>query len=292
MAGVSPSDQLIGGSGGGSPEAVLDLCDGLLEEIGRRRHLFAWLRLPDAPPGEWLAVDAYYPARRLVVMCRPLSEVQTRLCDELVPGHGLRLLRVDSDDLGDDPRATLSGRIESLELPPREIFDLSVGTPTVRDSAVSRMSASLVQAASPPARQRARPRPPHRPGAAVLTTRPREEASVAAGVVLGVALAVVLGIELFVGVGEVALGGNHWLLAFGLALDAAARALGTVAGERAGRLDLVMWSVIGGSPAVAAFTLFGREGRMTVEPAPIAGLTGVAAMTAIGLWIGGSLLGL
>ena len=101
----------------------------------------------------------------------------------------------------------------------------------------------------------------------------------------------VLSVELFVGVGEIALGGNHWLLAFGIALDVVARVLGLVAGERAGRLDWGLWSVIGGSPVVAGFTLFRQEGRMTTEPGPIAGLISVIAMTAVALWIVGSLLG-
>src|ERR1700716_1442569 len=48
---------------------LLDLCDGILGEMGRRRHLFAWLRPPELDDG-WLAVDAYYPASRLVVVCQ------------------------------------------------------------------------------------------------------------------------------------------------------------------------------------------------------------------------------
>jgi hypothetical protein len=47
------------------------MCDRLLDEVGRRRHMFAWLRAPGAGAGEWLAVDAYYPRARLVVMCGP-----------------------------------------------------------------------------------------------------------------------------------------------------------------------------------------------------------------------------
>ena len=105
------------------------------------------------------------------------------------------------------------------------------------------------------------------------------------------ALAIVLTVELYVGVGEIALGGDHWLLAFGFALDIVARVLGLVAGERAGRLDWGLWSVIGGSPVVAGFTLFRQEGRMTTEPGPIAGLISVVAMTAVVLWVVGSLLG-
>jgi hypothetical protein len=47
------------------------MCDRLLDEVGRRRHMFAWLRAPGASAGDWLAVDAYYPCAQLVVMCRP-----------------------------------------------------------------------------------------------------------------------------------------------------------------------------------------------------------------------------
>ncbi len=288
MAGDSPSHLLISDSATTSTDAILDLCDVLLEEVGRRRHLFSWLRTPGAATGEWLPVDGYYPTRRVVVMCGQEGE-HDGLIDGEIPAHGLRLLRVVPGALGSDPEAGLQERIATLELPPREIYDRSVGAPAVRETALSRMSASLVQATAPTSRPRA-----HRtPRGAQAAAAAHAEPSLAVGVVVGVALAIALGIELFVGIGEVALGSKpHWLLAFGLALDAAARALGTVAGERAGRLDWSLWSMIGGSPAVAAFTLFRREGRMTTEPGPIAGLMSVAAMTMIGLWIVGSLLGL
>lgn len=289
MVGDSRSEVLTGSAGRTSRGAIVDLCDRLLEEVGRRQHLFAWLRAPGAPAGEWLAVDAYYPARRVVVVCQDEAGEHDDLFDELIPAHGLRLLRIALESLRSDPEPALAARIAALELPAREIFDLSVGAAPVRVSPIARVSESLVQATAPPVRPRVRLTPR---GAAALPARPgRREASLALGVVVGVALAVVLGIELFVGVGELALGGDHWLLAFGLALDVVARVLGLVAGERAGRLDWGLWSVIGGSPVVAGFTLFRREGRMTTEPGPIAGLMSVIAMTAVGLWIVGSLLG-
>ena len=37
--------------------AILATCDRLLDEVGRRRHMFAWLRAPGSSVGEWLAVD-------------------------------------------------------------------------------------------------------------------------------------------------------------------------------------------------------------------------------------------
>jgi hypothetical protein len=290
MVGDSPSEVLTGSAGTTSPGVILDLCDRLLGEVGRRQHLFAWLRAPGAPAGEWLAVDAYYPARRVVVVCRDEAGEDDGLFDELIPAHGLRLLRIAPASLGPDPELALLAQITALELPDREIFDLSVGAAPVRVSPIARVSESLVQATAPPVRPRVRLTP--RGAAAGSPEAGRREASLALGVVVGVVLAVVLAIELFVGVGEVALGGDHWLLAFGFALDVVARVLGLVAGERAGRLDWGLWSVIGGSPVVAGFTLFRREGRMTTEPGPIAGLISVTAMTAVGLWVVGSLLGM
>ena len=98
---------------------------------------------------------------------------------------------------------------------------------------------------------------------------------------VGVALAAVLAFELYVGVGKLALGGGHVVLAFGLALDGAARALGTVAAERAGETGWAWACVLGGSPAVAGFAVFGRDGPVATEPAPLAGIISVLAMLLI-----------
>jgi hypothetical protein len=68
--------------------------------------------------------------------------------------------------------------------------------------------------------------------------------------------------------------------------------LGTIAAEKAGRAEWVWSSIILGSPAVAGFTLFAREGRMTTEPGPIAGLIAVVALLAIGLAVVGWLVGI
>jgi hypothetical protein len=83
-------------------DTIVGLCDQALGEIGRRSHCFAWLRAPDAGAEEWLAVDAYYPANRLVVICRSGSDPHAQLCTELVPAHGLRLLAADLAQLGSD----------------------------------------------------------------------------------------------------------------------------------------------------------------------------------------------
>ena len=43
----------------GIPAAtILGMCDRLLGEVGRRRHMFAWLRVPGSASEEWLPVDA------------------------------------------------------------------------------------------------------------------------------------------------------------------------------------------------------------------------------------------
>jgi hypothetical protein len=307
MVGDTRSELTRGGSGGDSGRgsgsdsgrgsgatplgAILDLCDRLLDEVGRRQHLFSWLRAPGAGTEEWLAVDAYYPARRLVVLCRDSSGENDSLFDELIPAHGLGLLRVELDALGPDPEEAVSAQIKALELAPREFFDVATDAAPVRVSPIARVGESLVQATAPPVRPRVRLTP--RGAGAEATARTSRDASLAlgVGVGVGVALAIVLTVELYLGVGEVALGGDHWLLAFGFALDIVARVLGLVAGERVGRLDWALWSVIGGSPVVAGFTLFRQEGRMTTEPGPIAGLISVIAMTAVVLWTVGSLLG-
>ena len=289
MVGDTRSELNRGGSGAASRDAILNLCDRLLDEVGRRQHLFSWLRAPGAGTEEWLAVDAYYPARRLVVLCRDTDGEYDALFDELIPAHGLGLLRVELDALGPHPEAAVSAQIEALELPSREMFDVSLGAAPVRVSPMARVGESLAQATAPPVRPRVRLTP--RGAAAGAATRASYDASLALGVGVGVALAIVLTVELYLGVGEIALGGDHWLLAFGFALDIVARVLGLVAGERAGRIDWAVWSVIGGSPVVAGFTLFRQEGRMTTEPGPIAGLISVVAMTAVVLWVVGSLLG-
>src|SRR6516165_12586224 len=86
-----------------SAASVLAICDRLLDEVGRRRHMFAWLRAPGAGAGEWLAVDAYYPRARLVVMCGPSPGRHDSVYRASVPAHGLGLLTLDPAGLGDDP---------------------------------------------------------------------------------------------------------------------------------------------------------------------------------------------
>jgi hypothetical protein len=99
--------------------AILLMCDRLLDEIGRRHHLFAWLRRPGGPDQGWVPVDAYYPGNRLVVVCRNTPEADDALFDELVPAHGLRLLRLFGSDLGtDSAQAALALQRRIAELGP------------------------------------------------------------------------------------------------------------------------------------------------------------------------------
>ena len=98
------------------------MCDHLLGEAGRRHHMFTWLRAPGASTGEWLAVDAYYPRARLVVMCGSRPGAHDALYRELVPAHGLGLLTLDPAVLGNDREAvrqTLAAKFFDLEPVPR-----------------------------------------------------------------------------------------------------------------------------------------------------------------------------
>src|SRR5947209_2442817 len=83
-----------------SPTAILSLCDRLLGEVGRRRHMFGWLRPNGAAPGSWLEIDAYYPGHRLVVAFGTEDGPNAQILRALVPQHGLRLLYVAPEDLG------------------------------------------------------------------------------------------------------------------------------------------------------------------------------------------------
>jgi sortase A len=109
------------GQRGLNVDEVLALVDGILAEPGRRRHLFGWLRAPAATGEDWLAVDAYYPRHRLVVVCVNSAEHQA-IVKEQVPAHGLRLLDVRPDEVSagrEAARALLKRRIAELgPLPP------------------------------------------------------------------------------------------------------------------------------------------------------------------------------
>ncbi len=142
-----------------------------------------------------------------------------------------------------------------------------------------------------PAPARIRPGPrafslPAAPRVPVRPARERRSPSAAAhtgeaqtvGAIVGLALVAMLCAEVYVAVAKAALESGRVVLGFGLALDACARALGTVAAERAGRPAWAWGCVIGGSPVVATFALFRSSGPEPIEPAPLAGLMSLLAM--------------
>jgi hypothetical protein len=243
--------RLEGGTSNLTVGQVLSVCDRIVEEPGRRRHMFTWLRAPGAQAEDWLAVDAYYPANRLVVVWHERPSPDDRLYVELVPKHGLRLLELAPDRLDGEPEAALRRMIDALGLPPR----------------------------------RARQEPaPHPAAAPAQPAAPRQVSdSVSVGVLEGLALAVVLFIEMYVGVVQAGVDAGRPVLAFGLALDACARALGTIAASRVGTPDWAWGCALGGSPFVAVFALFRRDGPVAVEPAPLGGRLAIVALAALAI---------
>ena len=104
---------------------------------------------------------------------------------------------------------------------------------------------------------------------------------------LGAVLVLILFAEVFGGVVACALAGGYLVLAFGLALDACARMLGTVAATRAGREWGTGWRwacALLGSPAVAAFAFAGDGTLVDTDLAPLAGP--ISALAIICLVIG------
>ena len=255
--------------------AILSMCDRLLDEVGRRDHRFAWLRAPGssagpkAPSGavdyaNYLAVDAYYPRARLVVMCRAASGPNDALYRELIPARGLGLMTLDPESLGDDPaaaQAAVAAKILDLEHVPRP--------------------------------ERIRQSPPDRPPAPWTPVKlARAPVTPAAqhglGVVVGLALVAVLVAELCLAVLAVAFGAGRPILGVAIALEACSRGLGTLAAERAGERAWAFGCAVGGAPLVAWFALAGHGRRSAVEPAPLAGLLALVAgvLALLGLLIG------
>jgi hypothetical protein len=250
---------------GGMPAAsILAMCDRLLDEVGRRRHMFAWLRVPGTITGEWLAVDAYYPRARLVVMCGPSDGPHAALYRELIPAHGLGLLMLDPAALGEDPPAVevaLAARIFDLEHIPR------IAAAAERSAARKRAEPETAAPRWTPVKVERTP------------VAPALEQGV--GMVLGLALALVLIAEVYLDVVYV-FGAGRVVLAFAIALEVCSRALGTVAAARAGERAWAGACAIGGAPVVAWFALLRRSGREEVEPAPLAGLlAGLAGLLAL-----------
>jgi hypothetical protein len=259
---------------------ILGACDRVLGEIGRRRHMFGWLRLPGAAADQWLAVDSYYPGNRIVVA---RTGEHDGLLSELVPAHGLRLVLVDAAQLTVEP-AGLDSAVRRLvaDLPPlaRPRGPSPQAASGPRESAVARAFASAT--AAPERRRRAHARP--------MADSAPPERIVATGILIGVGLVGVLCAEIYVAM--LALGDGHVLLAFGIALDGCARVLGTVAASRGGHRPWILPCVIGGSPAVALFALFQESGPVSTDPAPLGGLLSLVAIGVVGLALLGMLLGI
>ncbi len=144
--------------------AILVACDRLLGEIGRRDHVFGWLQAPATETTPWIAVDVYYPGNRLVVLCTERTPAEARLCSELIPAHGLRLLEIVAAQAPEDPtalNAMLARRIAELPAVQRPSGELPI-----RDRAPARPASLLPQ----PAVQLA-PRPPVGESRAAATAR-------------------------------------------------------------------------------------------------------------------------
>jgi len=244
---------------------ILSMCDDLLGEVGRRDHIFAWLRAPGAAADEWLPVDAYYPRARLVVICRSASRPHDAVYRELVPAHGLGLMTLDPAALGPDRewvRESLAAKIFDLERAPRE-----------------RRSA--------PQQEKQPPTPEWTPVKVEHTSVPRGYVH-GAGVLAGLALAALVIAELYLGVIVVAFHDNRLLFGLAIALEACSRILGTLSAGRAGQRGWAFACAIVGAPAVAWFALLRPSGRLEVEPAPLAGLLAVLSglVAVVGILVG------
>ena len=310
----------------GLPDStILSMCDELLGEVGRRDHIFHWLRASGADIDEWLPVDAYYPRARLVVICRSDLGEHDSVFRELVPAHGLGLMRLHPATLGTDQdavREALVAKIFDLEHGPRgrarperapgeRVRGLRARGERVRgERARSKADPEQrpAQKAGPeqrPARkagpeqrpknmagpekraEKRLPEPDWSPVKVEHTPVPRGYVH-GAGVLAGLALAAVLIAELYLGVIVVAFHDSRLLLGLAIALEACSRMLGTVAAERAGQRGWAFACAIVGAPAVAWFALLRPSGRMEVEPAPLAGLLAALAIAVavIGILIG------
>lgn len=235
---------------------ILAMCDRLIGEVGRRRHMFSWLRVPGSAAEEWLAVDAYYPRARLVVVCRTAPGAHDELYREQIPAHGLGLLTLDPSLMGDDEaavEAALAARIFDLEHVPRP-------------AAVKASPAPRAPAADPPG-----PSPSWSP-VKVERTAVAPAVEQGLGLVVGLALSAILIVEVYLGVVEVAFSAGRVMLGFAIALEACSRAIGSVAAARSGARGWACLCAIGGAPFVAWFAFRGRSGWAEVESAPLAGL--------------------
>ncbi len=168
---------------------ILEMCDKLLGEVGRRSHRFSWLRAPGGVADAWLPVEAYYPRHRLVVICHSERAPYDHLFAQLVPQHGLRLLEFAPAELGADPAIAeqLLGRmIARLPEPPgrepaEEVRPRAARAPRVALAARGRPArpehARPEATAAAPAEERRAPRLPalSLPSLPRIERRPRPE---------------------------------------------------------------------------------------------------------------------
>jgi hypothetical protein len=107
---------------------------------------------------------------------------------------------------------------------------------------------------------------------------------------LGVTLVCVLLVEVLGGVFALSLANGYVMLAFGLALDACARTLGTVAAARTGKGWGPGWSwscALLGSPAVVAFAFYDDGTLVDTDLAPLAGPIAAFAIVCIVIGLAG-----
>ena len=111
------------------------------------------------------------------------------------------------------------------------------------------------------------------------------------GIAVGFGAAAIVCAEIYGGIWRVAVRGEHWLLAFGIALDICSRVLGAIAAGRARRNARSWWCVIFGSPAVAWLVLYEPDDPLTTDPAPVAGLLAMLALGVVAIAVVLDLLG-
>jgi hypothetical protein len=273
-----------------SVPAILSMCDELLGEVGRREHIFHWLRAPGADADEWLPVDAYYPRARLVIMCRSGSGPHDSIYRELIPAHRLGLMTLNPRALGPDRQAVrdaITARIFDLERMPHE---------RSRRAPQPERRPEGPPAKHPDGRREKRPRSPDRsrerspewtPIKVEHTSVPRGFVQ-GLGVLAGLAFAALLIGELYLGVIRVAFQDGRLVLGLAIVLEALSRALGTIAAERAGQRGWACVCAIVGAPVVVWVALLRQPDRIEVEPAPLAGLLAVlaAVVAVVGILIG------
>ena len=141
--------------------AILDVCDRVIGESSRRSHVFDWLQ--SAGSDDWLAVDAYYPKSRLVVLCQDQPQPHDYLCAEQLPAHGLQLFTVKLEDFRRDSARSFSRLIGDLRLtgaaPPTKPSGAGTAPPTKPSGAGTAPPAKAIGADTAPAARAPEPAP-------------------------------------------------------------------------------------------------------------------------------------